>query len=272
MEISFVEPKSIELRNYVEYFYVAKIRPQESIKYFAFPHYNTCLSIVKGVTINRAPSHIKIEANTSESVTIEFFGKYVKPILMEYNGKCEEVSIVFKPLGVHYFHNGLFKMPEASSSKMIHDTGWVELMSLISFENPDFQKLEDFLLSKIAGCEQLDKLALLTEYFLKEGPEKSIASLAFDFGYSPKSLYRHFMKFLGCSPIEFKRICRFRNVLQAENGLNRRQSLVGLAYDYGYFDQAHFIKEFKKLSHHNPKKFFNSVKKLGEGRLLWHFL
>ncbi|MEM7573955.1 MAG: helix-turn-helix domain-containing protein [Bacteroidota bacterium] len=65
-----------------------------------------------------------------------------------------------------------------------------------------------------------------------------------DIGLSPRQLRRLFQQQLGTSPKRFSKIVRFQQLLQAKPSV---QSLRAnkLFYDLGYYDQAHFVKEFR---------------------------
>lgn len=70
---------------------------------------------------------------------------------------------------------------------------------------------------------------------------------------SSRQLRRLFQQHIGCSPKLFSRIVRFQMTLRAmqENSLTSTRS-TGLFYNYNYFDQAHFIKDFKNFSGRTP--------------------
>ncbi|MCU0433508.1 MAG: helix-turn-helix domain-containing protein [Bacteroidia bacterium] len=63
-------------------------------------------------------------------------------------------------------------------------------------------------------------------------------------GISPRQLRRMFHHYIGASPKTFSKVVRFQNLLGNLNSLSalRRNTLY---FDSGYFDQAHFIREFK---------------------------
>ncbi len=65
-------------------------------------------------------------------------------------------------------------------------------------------------------------------------------------GLSPRQLRRVFNYYLGTTPKTFGKVVRFQNILRAKPSTQSlRQNK--LFYDIGYYDQAHFIKEFKSL-------------------------
>ncbi len=65
-----------------------------------------------------------------------------------------------------------------------------------------------------------------------------------DVGLSSRQLRRLFEFYLGDSPKTFSRVIRFQKMLNARPSYESLKKLK-FYYDYGYYDQAHFIKEFK---------------------------
>ncbi len=63
---------------------------------------------------------------------------------------------------------------------------------------------------------------------------------------SPRQLRRFFDTYIGFSPKTFSRIVRFQSVLAA---LRRapQNDWNSLCFAFGYYDQAHFIHEFKEF-------------------------
>lgn len=76
-----------------------------------------------------------------------------------------------------------------------------------------------------------------------------------DTGLSPRQLRRLFAYYIGDSPKTFGKVVRFQHLLHAQP---TAQSLRAekLFFDAGYYDQAHFIKDFKHLYGITPAKAF----------------
>jgi len=76
-----------------------------------------------------------------------------------------------------------------------------------------------------------------------------------DTGISPRQLRRLFEQYVGDSAKTFSQVVRFQHILQAKPSaqLLREQKLF---FDAGYYDQAHFIKEFKHFYGITPAKAF----------------
>jgi hypothetical protein len=74
-------------------------------------------------------------------------------------------------------------------------------------------------------------------------------------GLSPRQLRRLFGFYIGDTPKTFSKVVRFQNILRAKPSTQslRRNKLF---FDAGYYDQAHFIKEFRNFYGVTPSKAF----------------
>lgn len=82
----------------------------------------------------------------------------------------------------------------------------------------------------------------------------SIRDLADKMGFSQKHLISQFDKHVGLSPKVFSRVMKFQKVLQRIE-MQKEIDWATVAYQCGYYDQAHFIKEFKVFSGINPSQY-----------------
>jgi len=86
----------------------------------------------------------------------------------------------------------------------------------------------------------------------------SVEDLSYKTGYSNRQLLRQFDRLVGLSPKEFARITKFLNsldILARHPGCN----LTNVAYEGGYYDQAHFIRDFKEYSGLTPREYLQSA-------------
>jgi AraC-like DNA-binding protein len=81
-----------------------------------------------------------------------------------------------------------------------------------------------------------------------------VAELAFDAGMSARQLRRLFLEQVGLTPKHLSRVIRFRESV-ARLAQAGRGDLTRVALDCGYYDQAHFINEFRELSGYRPTEF-----------------
>jgi transcriptional regulator GlxA family with amidase domain len=76
-----------------------------------------------------------------------------------------------------------------------------------------------------------------------------------DTGISARQLRRLFQFYVGDSPKTFSKVVRFQHILRAKpSSQSLRQNK--LFFDAGYYDQAHFIKEFRNFYGVTPSKAF----------------
>jgi AraC-like DNA-binding protein len=81
---------------------------------------------------------------------------------------------------------------------------------------------------------------------------------------SRRQFERRFREASGLSPRLFARIIRFQEAVRHFG--SRSLSLTQLAYQCGYYDQSHFIHDFKAFSGHHPRHFFSGQ---AEGAPVW---
>lgn len=72
-----------------------------------------------------------------------------------------------------------------------------------------------------------------------------------DTGLSDRQLRRQFDFYIGDSPKTFSKVVRFQNLIKVSPSLDVLKKEKPF-YELGYFDQAHFIKEFKTMTGLTP--------------------
>ena len=116
--------------------------------------------------------------------------------------------------------------------------------------------LEEFLLRKRQAF-RVDNAPVeyCVDKMLERVGDVAIDGLADELGISKRQLERKFTAAVGLSPKLLARIIRFQNILQLiEN--KEFKSFTTVAYEGGFYDQAHFIKDFKDFTGLNPKQYF----------------
>ncbi|RGR84985.1 helix-turn-helix domain-containing protein [Heyndrickxia coagulans] len=84
----------------------------------------------------------------------------------------------------------------------------------------------------------------------------SISGLAEETGYSERYLRQKFCEALGFTPKHLCEVIRFRYVLLQ---LKQACPVNDIIFEAGYYDQAHFIKEFKKFYKQTPLQAANRL-------------
>jgi AraC-like DNA-binding protein len=82
----------------------------------------------------------------------------------------------------------------------------------------------------------------------------STAQLAASFHLTVRTLERLFSKYAGTNPKWVIKIFRFHDMVERIANSNDN-NWAQLAADLGYFDQAHFIKDFRMLMGKTPQEY-----------------
>lgn len=88
-------------------------------------------------------------------------------------------------------------------------------------------------------------LQMSMKYLYSSRGMVTIGALAEELSYSERSIRRTFQKELGVSPKELSDIIRFQNLLK-DFSSSPQPRLSDLSFKYGYYDQSHLIRQFKR--------------------------
>jgi AraC-like DNA-binding protein len=87
----------------------------------------------------------------------------------------------------------------------------------------------------------------------KEDSMDNIHAICSQHGISMRYLQKLFLQYAGLSPLLYNKIVRFQRSIHLVS--NKSESLTSIAYQCGYFDQSHFIKDFKFFTGSVPSRF-----------------
>lgn len=114
--------------------------------------------------------------------------------------------------------------------------------------------LDAFLVQRLKKNKTAHHKVIIIEQMCKhiraEGESFSIRTLSDQYGISERYIQKLFLDNVGITPKSFSNIHRFNKSLQLIQTAS--MPLTSIAYDCGYYDQAHFIKEFKKFTGLTP--------------------
>lgn len=117
--------------------------------------------------------------------------------------------------------------------------------------------IEIFLLDKLNENATIENLVKTTvDSLLTTNGSRSINEILKNDLSKRRQLERNFKKQIGISPKQLGKVLRLQTALKML--LNDKESLTNIAYESEYFDQAHFIKDFKELVGTTPKDFLGN--------------
>lgn len=178
---------------------------------------------------------VRANGNNNFCIAVEF-----KPNTAKY----------FIPYKLHNFQNNIVDILD------IWGNGAIELSHKITTEKENFIKIsliEDFLLQKIIQQKTSIIDNAITIILASKGFVE-VSQLARTIGLSNAQFRKRFKEEIGISPSQYCKIVRINTTLTLlEKGY--KKSLIDLSYQLGYFDQSHFIKDFKSVTGCSPKSF-----------------
>ena len=263
MKIAFVTPRS-ELRPYIESFWVLEsltglpasannIAAPNGCSKLIIPYDNSIVSVADG------------RLQVSCARRMYFVGNRDSATLIRSSAhKTGFIAIEFRPQGAF----PIFGVPMAETSNQLWETDsvfgqWsrevVETLNNLERVEQKVGYIQDrlMLLLRKNRCE-----AGVVDYCVRAlrsaDGRMAIRELEQYTGYSRRYLDRLFQQHVGLSPKVLAEIFRFQRFYRKwAEGLSFDLFKAEL-YDH-YYDQAHFTKEFRRMTGHSPRQFIRDV-------------
>jgi AraC-like DNA-binding protein len=180
-------------------------------------------------------------------------------------GKTRSILVHFKPWGAACFLTGPMSelMGENVGLRDILDPQEVRDLEdqLYNTEFRQASRILQAFLVKHRLFRESDPLVLnAAKHIMLKAGNLSISRMADSLATTERSLERRFQQWIGTSPKHFAALLRFQKSLDL---LRRGKEGTEVAYECGYFDQAHFIREFKRFTGSTPGAYLFSSKTLG---------
>jgi hypothetical protein len=126
--------------------------------------------------------------------------------------------------------------------------------------NERIEIIERFLFSRLRDKATIDNIVKSTidAMFLSNGSKPLNAILKDDL-HRRRQLERNFKRQIGLSPKQLSKVIRLQTTLQLLLS-QTTETLTDIAYENDYYDQPHFIKDFKEFTGITPKEFLTNDK------------
>lgn len=180
--------------------------------------------------------------------------------ISESTGAAHCMQVNFTPIGARLFFR-------ASGRELAHRVvGFSDVLGTEGnrlaerlYEAPSWDARCAMLEAEIAGrvlpsAPPRDLPVVVWDAIMAHTGNVSIGDLATNYGVSRKHLSTTFREAVGVAPKTYARLCRFR---QAANLLAARETPAwsDIALDCGYYDQAHFNRDFRRFSGYTPGEY-----------------
>jgi AraC-like DNA-binding protein len=194
-------------------------------------------------------------------------GQLTQPYVVEPLGVTGTFVVRFQPNGFLPFASLPIKEMENTAIPLhrLFGKDGEEIGERILSANATAERIkiiEAFLFNRLADRQTIDTIVQSTiETILSANGQFSVNELSKQNNINRRQLTRKFSSAIGLSPKQLSKTIRIQATLKT---LLTKEvtSLADLAYENEYFDQAHFIKDFKEFTGLTPKEFYGDNLKM----------
>lgn len=260
------QPKNSILRNLIKYFWIIRTNNEVSINYKLFPSNNIDFIL----NLSSPISYICDNKKTSFE-GFHFSGIRNSHCIIQQTGILDVVGISFFPTGAYPF----LKIPlsEFSDRTIFLDdifSGFDSKIESFRKSVSDFDRINKlekilFQLLDLSLLPREEHNQMISKIYCQNS-KINVEEYCNQIGINQKTFERSFKKHIGINPKSFSKLTRFQNALNQLIG-GKYSNLTSLSYNFDYFDQTHFIKDFKSYMGTTPLKFIkekSSVKEILE--------
>ena len=195
------------------------------------------------------------------------FGQITRPLEIEPTGGIGIFAVRFQPDGFMPFSpvNVEEMNDKATTLEFLFGEDGINIERAILGATEISQRIqiiEEFLMKKLVSDEVRNRIVKSSvELLLVSKGQMSVSELSGQLQISPRYLEKKFSSTIGISPKQLTKIIRLQAALKM---MQQKQfaTLTSLAYESGYYDQAHFIKDFKEFAGTSPKEFYKDNLKM----------
>lgn len=193
-------------------------------------------------------------------------GYYSAPKTIIRNSTLDQMIIQFTPVGIQQLLE--FQLHEITDQfitiKEIFPQNYNELINIINECETNKERatsFESFIYNKLQKVKSTDnRVAPLLEYIKSKNGTDNIKDISHALYIGERTIQRLILNNTG---ITFKMLSKLIRFQAARNYLSQKKldnNLSDIAYELNYFDQAHFIHDFKSFSSLTPTQFIKKIK------------
>ena len=189
-------------------------------------------------------------------------GQLTRPYVVEPNGDTGTFVVQFHHCGFFPFADIKLKdyqnKPIPLNMVFKEEGNLIETQILNAGSTKERIKIiEDFLLNRLFESKNIDKIiSTAVDTILTVNGNLSITDLSQANGITRRQLLRKFQSKIGINPKQLSKIIKIQAALK-ELMMETKPKLTNVAYSNDFYDQSHFIKEFKEFTGFSPKEFYN---------------
>lgn len=179
--------------------------------------------------------------------------------ISETSGAQEGVQVFFTPLGARRFFarplseltNRVLRLEDLLGAEA---PLWAERLQAAGNWRARFELLDAAILARVHACAEQSEIAWAWRQLAASQGRIAVAQLTTELAWSRKHLAARFHDQIGLPPKLVARLFRFQQALRLLEG-SGAVDWSGIAFDAGYYDQAHLIRDFRQFSGRSPSEF-----------------
>ncbi|GEM_PF-2278613 len=185
-------------------------------------------------------------------------GAQSKSVSIISSGRHVSAGVIFKPWGLY----GAFGINgKELANKVIDNSLFCDLSNELYNRKFSESQFFDLIEYKLLKSIKRSKMTKVMQKIAIEMEQENLVALSEKLSYSKKTIIESFNKMVGLSPHKFymlNSICKVIKILSS----NPTTKLTELAYNEGFYDQAHFIRVFKGHIGMTPTEFRDRILKM----------
>lgn len=202
-----------------------------------------------------APYEINISGTWELQAPLLLAGQIRKHFFLRNTGASGMVGIKFQPAALTYLFNidqsvltdKVIALPAILAERLAFIVA--QLKDGMNIDNV-FNRLNELFLALPPVHSSNTSLDAAMDRLLEKKGNLSIKELTDVADCSERQLERYFKRFIGLSPKFYARVIRLAHVFELMQAGTKSWS--DLVYDSGFYDQSHFIKNFKEFTGEDP--------------------
>lgn len=165
---------------------------------------------------------------------------------------CKEGGIsAFSGLPAHELFSHIIPSENLFLSSRLKDL--LEQLAAAEAHSSRITLIESFLLSHLIKPKTDPLIDHAIRHIVQQNGLLKIKDLATSLHISQDPLEKRFRALVGTTPKQYAGIIRLRHLIKQYPSYS---SLTDASYEAGYFDQSHFIRDFRLFTGRSPKAFF----------------
>jgi len=243
------------LAHFVRHYLVLEERQAVNWHHRLFTDGNT------GLVFNLGDASFHISNGATSHHAAWLYGQINNYHDLSLSGDIKWIIVVFQPYGAHHFwgvpaaewRNCFFPAAEVLDTSINAVTSTLLEAKRLSQQ---IHLIDTFLLRQLEKSIRPDTVVMqAVEEITKHEGTLPVEVLLRKLSVNERTLERKFKLHTGLTPKQFSGITRLNASAKRVKKMHAANTLTDIAYESGYFDQAHFIKDFRRYTGFTPHQY-----------------